>query len=106
MKTERRIAGTKAIEEWKEERRAQINLRQQNNRELERQYTTALTEERQGNNPWNRVIENCDFTITPAQGGKDKSRMKEAMLNRKGDKIDASVTGGAANNPMSGFSGF
>ena len=27
VKNERRMAGTKAIEQWKEERRAQINLR-------------------------------------------------------------------------------
>ena len=106
LKNERRVAGTKAIETWKEERKAQINLRKQNNQELERQYNTALTEERQGN-PWHRVVENCDFSVSASsQGGKDKSRMKEAMLNRKGDKIDASVVGQAAAQSMSGFSGF
>ena len=34
-------------------------------------------------NPWVRVIDNCDFTTYA--GGKDVSRMKQAMVERKAD---------------------
>jgi hypothetical protein len=37
-------------------------------------------------NPWQRVIENVDFAANGISvQGKDLSRMKEAMLNRKKD---------------------
>ena len=47
---------------------------------------TRREEERTGNNPWERVIDNCDLTVQGVNaGGHDKTRMKHAMLNRKAD---------------------
>jgi len=45
---------------------------------------------RQGANPWERVNNNCDFSSNYAASGKDLTRMKQAMIARKGDKFDAS----------------
>ena len=46
-----------------------------------------IEEHRKGNNPWERVVDNCDFTSANAvsAGGKDMSRMKAAILARKSD---------------------
>ena len=46
-----------------------------------------MEENRQGNNPWARVLDNVDVTAsgTTTAGGKDRSRMKAAMLARKAD---------------------
>ena len=47
---------------------------------------TRREEERTANNPWERVVDNCDLTVQGVNaGGHDKSRMKHAMLNRKAD---------------------
>ena len=47
---------------------------------------TRREEERTSNNPWERVIDNCDLSVQGVNaGGHDKSRMKHAMLNRKAD---------------------
>ena len=49
-------------------------------------FHTRRDEERKGNNPWERVLENCDISMQGViAGGADKSRMKHAMLNRKAD---------------------
>ena len=47
---------------------------------------TRRDDERSANNPWERVTDNCDLTLQGVvAGGHDKSRMKQAMLNRKAD---------------------
>jgi hypothetical protein len=54
--------------------------------EHENQFKTRTDEERQSNNPWERVTANCDLTLQGVSaGGHDKTRMKQAMLNRKAD---------------------
>ena len=53
---------------------------------MESQFMTRREEERTSNNPWERVIDNCDLSVQGVNaGGHDKSRMKHAMLNRKAD---------------------
>ena len=47
---------------------------------------TRREDERQSSNAWERVVENCDLsTQGVVANGKDKTRMKQAMLNRKAD---------------------
>ena len=86
QKNERKAAGVTAIQQWQTERQGQIQLRKQNNDSHEQQFHTRREEERRGNNPWDRVTENCDLTQQGVnQHGHDKTRMKQAMLNRKAD---------------------
>ena len=48
------------------------------------------------------VCENCDLSVQGVSaGGKDKTRMKQAMVNRRGDNIQPGGFGSAAG----GFSG-
>ena len=59
---------------------------------MESQFHTRREDERSGNNPWERVTDNCDLTLQGVvAGGHDKSRMKQAMINRKAD-INAGET--------------
>ena len=53
--------------------------------QLESAAKEETSRERAGNNPWERVISNCDFSAGFAPGGKDLSRMKQSMLNRRND---------------------
>ena len=85
-KQARKNAGSAAISTWQQERQGQISLRQNNNQQHESAFNNKREEERNGNNPWVRVTDNCDLTAQGLTvGGKDKSRMKQAMLNRKAD---------------------
>ena len=87
LKDERKIAGTTALQQWKSERDGQINLRKTNNASLESEFQTNKDQARQ-RNPWEVVCENCDLSMQGVSaGGKDKTRMKQAMINRKGDNI-------------------
>lgn len=103
QRDERKIAGTRALEQWKSERAGQINLRKENNSNLENEFQTNKDQARQ-RNPWEVVCENCDLSVQGVSaGGKDKSRMKVAMVNRKGDNIKPGTWGtGAA---AGGFGG-
>ena len=86
-KNARRTAGSTAVNQWQEERQGQIKLRKQNNQSMETEFMTRREDERNSNNPWERVTDNCDLTLQGviAPNGHDKSRMKQAMLNRKAD---------------------
>ena len=87
-KNQKRIEARKAIEEWKAQRQNQIALKRQNNVQVEQMAKAEVEAARQGSNPWERINNNCDFSTNAS--GKDKTRMKQAMMARKGDKFDAS----------------
>ena len=53
--------------------------------QLEAGQKEETNRERAGNNPWERVVSNCDFSAGFAPGGKDLTRMKQSMLNRRAD---------------------
>ena len=44
-----------------------------------------LAESQSGNNPWVRVIENCEMNADKYVGTKDVSRMRSTMISRKAD---------------------
>lgn len=53
---------------------------------MEKEQSAHMQSLKNANNPWERVIDNCDFT----QGGqlpdqKDTARMRHAMIGRKTD---------------------
>ena len=75
LRNERKKAGFDAIQTWQTERKGQISLRRQNNQEHEKQFQTSQEDARKGN-PWERVADNCDFSLTGTTGGHDKTRMK------------------------------
>lgn len=48
-------------------------------------YFEKLKIERNGPNPWERVISNCDMNSSSYPGGADVNRMRQAMIHRKAD---------------------
>jgi len=73
------------LAKMKAERDGQILGRREANKQEEAAFMALREEQRQGNNPWERVNENCDFTTSSSAAGKDMSRMRAVMLSRKGD---------------------
>lgn len=48
-------------------------------------YHDQVTQERTGPNPWERVVSNCEMNSASYVGGADVTRMRQAMIARKGD---------------------
>jgi hypothetical protein len=55
-------------------------------------------QQRNGPNPWERVVSNCEMNGASYVGGADVSRMRQAMIARKADitKGNAGSKGGKA----------
>lgn len=86
QKKERVRNGTSAIKEWQTARQKQIAQQHANNQILQESNEKELAEMKKSQNPWQRVCANVEFTTTATTpGGKDVSRMKQAMLARKAD---------------------
>lgn len=101
-KQERRNAGAAAIAQWQQEKQGQVQLKKSNNEAEESQFHTKRQDERDGSNPWERVTDNCDLTQQGVSAnGVDKTRMKQAMLNRKADlAAGGSVVGSFGTNKV------
>lgn len=85
MKKERKIQGKQELDQWADKRKKETELRRSNNLEQEKMYHENVEQQRKGPNPWDRVISNCDMNSASYVGGADVTRMRQAMLSRKGD---------------------
>ncbi len=85
MKRQRKAKGREEIVKWGQDRSKQIDLRKKTNVEQEKQYHEQVISQRNGPNPWERVISNCEMNSASYVGGADVSRMRQAMIARKAD---------------------
>ena len=70
-------------------------MRKQTNAEQEKSYHDQVKVERNGPNPWERVVSNCEMNSASYVGGADVSRMRQAMIARKADITKGNAKGGA-----------
>ena len=68
------------------------------NSESEVAYHLNLKALRGGPNPWERVVDNCEMNGAQYVGGCDVTRMRQAMIARKGDLTKG--TKGGNQKPM------
>ena len=76
MKKERKQKAEEVLAQIRGDRQKQIVQRRATNAENEANFFALREEQRKGNNPWERVNENCDFSTSSSAAGKDMSRMK------------------------------
>ena len=95
LKRQRKAKGRDDILKWAGERKKQIDLRKHTNAESETSYHEQVKLQRNGPNPWERVVANCEMNSSQYVGGADVSRMRQAMLARKAD-----ITKGASKSMM------
>lgn len=91
MKRQRKVKGKEDLDKWNEQRKREIEQRRKNNNESEKLYHETVQQERTGPNPWERVVSNCEMNSASYVGGADVSRMRQAMLARKGDLTKANA---------------
>ena len=84
-KRQRKIKGKEDLEKWNQSRKKETELRRSQNADQEKIYHEQVQIQRNGPNPWERVVANCDMNSASYVGGADVTRMRAAMLARKGD---------------------
>ena len=84
-KRERKQSAENELATMKSDRKRLIAQHQETNQINEKDFFAHREEQRQGKNPWDRVVENCDFSTSSSAGGKDMSRMKQVMQARRAD---------------------
>jgi Clathrin light chain len=84
-KKQRRVAGKTELDKWSAQRQKEIEQQRKTNEQMEKEYHEAVERARTGNNPWERVVNNCEMNSSQYVGGADVGRMRQAMLQRKAD---------------------
>ena len=82
---ERKVNGKVELDKWIKQRQTQIEGHRKVNAEQEASYHDSVVQQRNGPNPWERVVNNCEMNSSQYVGGADVSRMRQAMLTRKSD---------------------
>ena len=75
-KSERKLAAQSALDEWKATREGEISGRRAENQQLADDYRNSEQRAKANNNPWERVIDNCEMNAGQYAGQKDVSRMR------------------------------
>lgn len=96
LRRERKAKGREDLVKWGGERQKQIELRKKTNLEQEKSYHEQVQVQRNGPNPWDRVVAHCEMNSASYVGGADVTRMRQAMIARKADITKAGNKGGAA----------
>ena len=71
--------------EWKQQRQAEIETKRKQNLVETEERNNELKQAKLANNPWVRIVDNCEMQAGSYVGGKDVSRMRQAMIARKAD---------------------
>lgn len=85
QKRERKQKAETELSTMKSDRQRLIQQYQETNQINQKGFYELREEQRQGKNPWDRVVDNCDFSTSSSAGGKDMSRMKQVMQARRAD---------------------
>lgn len=97
-KRQRKAKGKGELDKWNEQRKKEIEARRSQNEEQQKIYHENVKAQRNGPNPWERVVSNCDMNSSSYVGGADVSRMRQAMINRKADLTKGGS--GATSKPL------
>ena len=73
------------IEEWRIARDNEASGNRENNKQEAELWKRGEEAARSSNNPWIRVVDNCEMNPTHYVGGRDVTRMRQAMISRKAD---------------------
>ena len=76
QKLEKKQKAQQVLMEWKEQRTKEIGSRSSTNQTEQQEYMNHLQRQREGPNPWERVIENCEMNSGSYVGSKDVTRMR------------------------------
>lgn len=85
LKRERKQKAKSELQDWYEEKEADRGAKSKQNKEEEWAYLKTRDEHRKSKNPWEKIVDNVEINPNKYIGAKDVTRMRQAMLARKGD---------------------
>ena len=85
LKRQKKISAKQVLDKWHEQRKKETEQRRKTNNENEQMHHDSVKVQRNGPNPWERVITNCEMNSSQYVGGADVTRMRQAMIARKAD---------------------
>ncbi len=85
LKQKRRAQGKDQLSQWAAERGRQLEQRKAMNKQMEKDEAQEKKRLKETTNPWERIVSNVEINSSNYVGGGDVTRMRQAMLARKGD---------------------
>ena len=73
------------LDNWYNQKTAERQAKSKQNKEEEWAYLQTREEHKKSKNPWEKIVDNVEINPNKYLGNKDISRMRQAMLARKGD---------------------
>ncbi len=73
------------LKEWEEQKLREMELIRKVNQQETEAKNQRILDQMNGSNPWDRVVENVEINANLYVGGKDVTRMRQAMLARRAD---------------------
>lgn len=84
-KKAKQAAAREELDNWYQQKNTEGQARSKQNKEEEWAYLQTREEHKKSKNPWEKIVDNVEINPTKYLGKKDVTRMRQAMLARKGD---------------------
>lgn len=84
-KKEKKQEAKNELEDWYSNKQNERQGKSKQNKEEEWAYLKTRDEHKKSKNPWEKIVDNVEINPNKYLGLKDVSRMRQAMLARKGD---------------------
>lgn len=85
QKKEKQSAAKAELDKWYQQKNTEREAKSKQNKEEEWAYLQTRDEHKKSKNPWEKIVDNVEINPNKYLGKKDVSRMRQAMLARKGD---------------------
>ena len=85
QKTATQLEARNELDNWYNQKTAERQAKSKQNKEEEWAYLQTREEHKKSKNPWEKIVDNVEINPNKYLGNKDISRMRQAMLARKGD---------------------
>lgn len=79
------------LDNWYSQKNTEREAKSRQNKEEEWAYLQTRDEHKKSKNPWEKIVDNVEINPNKYLGNKDVSRMRQAMLARKGDLKDGRI---------------
>lgn len=87
-KKEKQQEGRDELNDWYSKKNKERQAKSKQNKEEEWALLQIREEHKKSKNPWEKIVDNVEINANKYLGQKDVSRMRQAMLARKGDLKD------------------
>lgn len=84
-KKAKQTAAREELDNWYQQKNTERQARSKQNKEEEWAYLQTRDEHKKSKNPWEKIVDNVEINPNKYLGSKDVTRMRQAMLARKGD---------------------